>query len=207
MHPCRGAKIQRWLLQCSWAADGKMSMVGVKSSKGEGINCTGESRVHIRGGSRRVRASAPARGISRGEAKPIRVARLRCLHRIIWKCLLISVSDLRGANKISQFASSSERHTGSFSSFFLSGGRIPHLSCQSSENLAWQWWMPSHEAERCLTYLVKGGELVSEWEQKQEEKGALESVMLLALRQVLSFCFFKPTGRDGRGAKEEEMKD
>lgn len=50
--------------------------------------------------------------------------------------------------------------------------------------------MPSHEAERCLAYLVKGGELVSEWEQKQEEKGALESVMSLALRQVLSFCFF-----------------
>lgn len=50
--------------------------------------------------------------------------------------------------------------------------------------------MPSHEAERCLTYLVKGDELVSEWEQKQEEKGALESVMSLALRQVLSFSFF-----------------
>lgn len=47
--------------------------------------------------------------------------------------------------------------------------------------------MRSHEAERCLVSLVKGGERGSEREQKQEETGALESVMLLALGQFFDW--------------------
>lgn len=111
------------------------------------------------------------------------------------------MSDLWSANKISQFVSTSERHT-SCSSVLRGSILLLHLSCQSSkENLAWQWWMHSHDAECCLTYLVKGGEMGSEWEQKQ--KGVSGVCYAVGPRAVF---FFFSTGRVGaeRWTKREQ---
>lgn len=166
-----------------------------EKDESEGINCTGDSCVDSRGRSvwQSLHETSP-------EVK---------LSRLVWQITLLEQNNqtfsfdigiwlLWGANGMSQCGSTCEKHTSCFSKFC---GRILHLSCQSSkEYLAWQWWMCSHEAERCLTSLVKGGELGSEREQKQEERGVL-SVMLLTLWQ-----FFDWQSGGGAWRKREQRR-
>lgn len=113
---------------------------------------------------------------------------LRAGGRTIWKRLLISVSDGRGANKISLTLKGTPPLSASFSLFqlVLDPAPVPSIVPAKEKNtyffsLAWQWQMPSQEAERCLAYLVKGGEWAA----------ALDSVTFWPSGKFLGF-FFSP---------------
>lgn len=141
---------------CSSAARSrkvKIAKVCVKSTKREGINCPGDSCDGNRG------TSADSRSVWQSLPETSPEVKLRCLvcqitlpeQNNLTFSFDICVRLVWSANGMSQFGSTSEKHTGC--SVFR--GWILHLSCQSSkEYLAWHWWMRSHEAERCLTSLV-----------------------------------------------------